>query len=499
MYHPIAGVTSIRILFIYSLDDVPSWQTPVRSHEFIQFGISYIAAILDAHGHKTDVLVLGSNTAWQRNQLLIDNAVRTFDPFLICFTSVASQYAFIRNVARHVRDRWSDKFLLIGGPHPSLNPESVICDTFDAVCIGEGEFPTLELADKLAAGSRPENIQNLWLRQSDGTVERNSTRAFHMDLDSLPFPNRRMWRRWIRVSGEQRLAVLAGRGCPFQCTYCSNHALQKLASGRYVRMRSPSGITAELEELRKEYPEFSDIYFEAESIALDVKWLREFCRSLEDFNATNKKKLSFGANFRVCPQSVDEEVFLAMSSAGFQFINIGLESGSERVRRDTLNRHYSNDEFLKAVAMARKYKLKVNIFNMIGVPGETLEDHMETVRLNRLCQPEKHLTSIFFPYPGTAIYDKCRQQGLLSQSVDCTLERRRAVLDLPGFSRRDIQNAYLWFDYRIYRGYRSRLGLLFKVFSAVIWNNAYLACFARLAAATLRRIKIFSRRKTSNA
>lgn len=101
--------------------------------------------------------------------------------------------------------------------------------------------------------------------------------------------------------------------------------------------------------------------------------------------------------------------------ANFRFVNIGVESGSERVRREILRRNYSNNDVINFVKLARKHDLQVAFFNLIGIPGETLADFKETIEINRKCKPEWVLPSIFFPYPGSDLYFSCKKQGLLEK------------------------------------------------------------------------------------
>ena len=174
---------------------------------------------------------------------------------------------------------------------------------------------------------------------------------------------------------------------------------------------------------------------------------------------------------------INEETFSALEQAGIRTLEIGLESGSERIRRDILGRNYTNEEFLRSVALARAHGMKINIYNMIGIPGETVEDHMETVHVNRLCCPERSHTSIFFPYPGTDLFRRCVEQGLLKTSLYDGLERRRAVLELPGFTKREIQRAYDWFEYRIYKGHKPFLFRLRKVIRCKVDSHFLLHYF----------------------
>jgi len=460
----------MKVMFIYSLEDIQSAQAPLRSWSTIQFGISYISSVLKAHGHQTQLLVLGSNQ-WKESIKIVRTSIEKFAPRLVCFTAVYSQYAFIEKISRFIKSHWPDRFLLIGGVHATLNPQEVIDGPFDALCIGEGEYPALELCRQLENLYVPKAIANLWIKSPDGSIEKNKPRDFLQDIDTLPFPDRQMWKPWMKEQIGNELAVLLGRGCPYNCTYCSNHALRKITQGKYVRMRSPENILQEVAFLHKNYLNNKEIFFEVESIALDKTWMLELCSQLAYFNSTIHHALSYGCNFRISPQSVDEDLFTAMKKANFHKINIGLESGSERIRREVLKRNYSNDDFLNVVSLARKYGLKIYVFNMIGLPGESLNDHKETVLLNRRCQPEGHFTGIFFPYPGTQLYNTCIQQRLIQGNPRTQMERKQPIIELPNFSKTQIRNAYTWFNYHVYRRNRPLWRILIQVIAVKIQSN----------------------------
>ena len=459
----------MKIMFIYSLDDIQSTLKPLWSWSTIQFGISYISSVLKAHGHQTSLVVLGNNK-FKDGTKLVKAQINEFVPDIICFTAVFSQYSFIEKIARYIKSEWPDKFLIIGGVHATLNPEEAMNGPFDALCIGEGEYPTLELCGQLEEKHFPHGIANLWIKSPSGEIERNAPRDFVQNLDILPFPDRDMWKPWINEQNDAELAVLLGRGCPYDCTYCSNHALRKAAGGKYVRMRSPENILKELSFLHENYPNLR-IYFEVESFALDKSWALELCRQIKAFNATINNTISYGSNFRISRQSLDENLFIAFEQANFHRINIGLESGSERIRREVLKRDYSNNDFVNAVAMARRHGLKVYVFNMIGIPGESWSDHMETVLLNRQCQPDVLMNSIFFPYPGTELYRVCVEQGLISGMVDTQKERMEANIELPNFTKAQIQRAYTWFNYRVYKGHQPLWRILIQVISVKLKSN----------------------------
>jgi radical SAM superfamily enzyme YgiQ (UPF0313 family) len=463
----------MRILFISSLDDILSPDKPLRNQDQIQFGISYISAVLKKAGHKTS-LAICSEISGKKNEDILQSRIEEFRPEIIAFTSVATEYDFILNLAGLIKNKWRDIYLIIGGPHASLNPESVSFDNiFDAVCVGEGEYPLLELADMLGSGIKPKEIRNFWFNDN-GSVQRNPARNFIENLDGLPFPDREMWQEWIEEQPGSRLTILLGRGCPFDCTYCCNHALRKIADGKYYRLRSADSIVDELKYLAGKFPKNNEVYMEVETIGIDMKWSIELCEKIREFNLTLDRSLTYGINLRITPNQKLEELFAALQRANFRFINIGLESGSDRVRKEVLKRYYSNDDVLNAVEIARKYGIKVAFFNMIGLPGETYQEFLETVDMNRRCLPDWHYTSIFFPYPGTELHTLCEKMGLLSKKLSNKQERSQAVLDLPGFSRQQIQASYVWFDYLVYKGRRPLGKILYEVAIKKLRSHYYL-------------------------
>jgi radical SAM superfamily enzyme YgiQ (UPF0313 family) len=383
-------------------------------------------------------------------------------------------------IAKYVKGRHPDIYLLIGGPHASLNPTRVLLDDFDALCVGEGEYPVLETALQLENGVRPSGIPNLWIKHAS-EVEENPPRPFLQDLDSLPFPDREMWQEWIDERPESRISVLLGRGCPYQCAYCCNHAFMRLASGTYVRLRSPDNIVEEVKEVAAKFPTKKKFHLEVETIGLNKEWALELFSKLERLNETLSEPLAFGANLRITPNRDQESLFVAFQKCNFKYVDIGLESGSERVRREILRRNYSNEDVIRAVGMARKYGLKVGLYNMIGIPGETIADFRETVRVNRICLPDYHYTSIFFPYPGTDLYSFCREQGILNKPLETDMERMRAVLELPGFPKSMIQKSQIWFDYYVFKGrkplYKILIGAIALEF---LWRSGLMYFYKRL-------------------
>ena len=447
----------MNVLFIYSLYNIGSSVKPLGSPELIQFGISYISSYLKKHGHNTELIVL-SRLSGSKNKKIIHECMEKFKPDIIAFSPITTEFDFVRSIAKYIKVKFPGIYLLIGGFHTSINPEGVLED-FDALCIGEGESPTLELLKQLEEDKIPSGIPNLWIKNK-GNIEKNPTRPFLQDLDKLPFPDREIWQKWIKAGPGARHSVLLGRGCPFNCTYCCNHVLKKVATGQYTRYRSPENIVQEIKEITGKYPINNEIYLEVESIGVDKEWTMMLCKRLSEFNESLKQPFSFGVNLRITPNLDINNIFPALKKANFKFVNIGLESGSEKIRSEVLNRHYSNDDIINAVRLAKENGLQVAFLNMVGLPGETEKDFMETIEMNRKCLPDWTGSSIFYPSPGTSLHALCKQQGLIKGRLSTEMERSRPVMDLPGFSRKQIEKHYVWFEYNVYRGHKSLIQLL---------------------------------------
>ena len=146
--------------------------------------------------------------------------------------------------------------------------------------------PTRELAAQIATGVEPiSGIPNLWIRnRADGTIEKNPGLPFLQELDTVPFIDRTMWNKWI-LDPDAGVSILVGRGCPYKCTYCSNHAMNRLASGKFVRYRSPENLIGEIEYVREHYSNTDHIYLEVETITANLKKTFELFAALADYNS----------------------------------------------------------------------------------------------------------------------------------------------------------------------------------------------------------------------
>lgn len=439
---------------IYTVsEDYVSAEKPLLYFSKVPFGLAYIVTSLQKAGHQPEILVFTPETDCES---LLNTYIRTARPQLFCCTSVSSEFPFICQIAKLIRQIDPAIPILLGGYHASLNPEQVIQETcFDAVCIGEGEYAAVEYAAQLAARhSNPSQIQNLWIKQREhDSIEKNPCAPFIQDLDVLPFIDRTMWEPWVAETDSSH-SVLVGRGCPNACTYCANSALKKITSGTYFRFRSPANIIQELQQLVQDYPAADKISLVADNLSLQLQYTHALCDQLEQFNSKLQRPLQYGICIQPRKALIEDEIFLKkLKAARVQFVMIGLESGSARVRDDILHRpKYANEDMIAFCRLARQFGIAVNLYVMIGIPGETRADFQETIACIRQCNPQHAFPMIFYPFPGTALYEYLEKQRMLSpQMVNHNLIKKKAYFDLPGFSKKQIQREYFLFYYHIFK------------------------------------------------
>jgi len=473
----------LSIACVYSIESYVTIEKPVRDGASIPFGIATIASVLKSAGHEVELLVFTPDTPILET---LRPFLERFRPRLFCLNAVSTQFPLIRTISEVIKKLDPTTYVILGGAHASLMPEEAIaCPSIDAICIGEGDRAIVDLAAQILEGHQPANIPNLWLKKPGANIiEKNSPAPFFSNLDSLPFIDRELWRPWMQEPNRDP-AVLVGRGCPFRCTYCSNHILGKLASGAYVRFRSPSNIIKEIEQITQD-SQINNVYLEVETIGVKIEYALQLCQALYEFNDKRNTAIKFKINLAVTHKLVQDtklmtSLFDAFKRANIVTINIGLESGSEMIRNDILRRpRYSNEDILNFCTFAKKYNINIIMFVMMGLPDESIANFQETLQLVILCEPHNIWLSIYYPYPGTDLYNFAKQKKLfLENNITNVLERRRPYLDLPNFSRRRIMWEYIFFRFRVYKGKRSlKQRLLYAIRAAMEMNgkleNSYL-------------------------
>ncbi len=350
---------------------------------------------------------------------IFEKYIRDYKPNIVAFSLVSSIFGLYRKIYDKIRN-WGSFKIVLGGWEPSLNPERCI-NYCDILCIGEGENVLLELVDKMYNGQEIDDIDNLWIRK-DNRIVQNNTRSLIDSLNDLPNPifdnNLGAYIENDEIVYEDpymsntRYGIITGRGCPYRCTYCSNNYMAKNIYPKKwskTRQRSVDHVMAELISVKERLPKIERINFYDEVFSPNKAWLKEFT---ERYKA--EIDLPFYCMFY--PGTCDDETAKLLTGARLAGVWIGVQSGSERVRKDIFKRYYTNKTVLKQAETFYKYGVSVRYDFIFDNPFETFEESLESINLmGEFPQPfSLNLFSLKY-FPKTEITSMALAEGLISE------------------------------------------------------------------------------------
>ena len=422
----------MRILFIKSI---------INSAYFsFDLGIASLSAVLKENHHEVDLFIVRN---WD-NLPLLQHHIQATAPDILAFSTYASGFQTTVRICSYLKKRFPKLIQIMGGVHLVLNPEDINkSPDIDAVCVGEGEQALIEFINSLSNKDKDWHYtKGFWTRKNNKIIK-NPTVPFIKDVENLPFPDRTIFSDQAMLNGsfngKQCLDFLFTRGCPFSCTYCSNHALRKIyGSVGYVRRMSPkrafAWVSHDIARYRCECIVIHDDIF-----TLDQQWVNEF------LNYYKNIKIPFVCNLRI--GTFNKNLLRKLKNAGCISVFVGIESGDERFRAEVLNRHMTNDSIIQAFSWAKDLGLDRVAFLILGMPGETPNKWINTLKLVGLISPVQAFLGIFYPYPGTLMHERAAKMGFLRfKQPRGFVERVDSILTMPLFPRKDILYYYNNFD-----------------------------------------------------
>lgn len=398
-------------------------------HPYPPLGLAYLAAYLERHGLEVrilDAFVEG----WEIEEPVrqdrirvglpfeeVERRVRDFGPDLVGVAStftVQSRnahriYELVKRVGREI-------VTVAGGNHATATAEETLLDrNLDFVVLGEGEVALYEIIQAIQSGGDLHAVRAIGFRDGQSVVV-SRERNFVENLDVLPFPARHLlpMERYFRIGishggylrGARYTPLLTSRGCPARCTFCT----VSIVSGRRYRYRSPTNVVDELEQLVRDY-EIEEILFEDDNLTLNVKR----AEALFDRMIEAKLDLIWNTPNGVAAFALTPSLMEKMKGAGCYRINLAIESGNEEVLKNIIKKPLKLERVPPLVQHARKIGLEVGAFLVAGMPGETLEQIRDSFRFVKRLRIFTPHVSIATPYPGTEMYQICKERGYLPQ------------------------------------------------------------------------------------
>jgi len=410
---------------------------------------------------------------------------RDYD-FAVIFTSTPG----FRNdvlLAERMKDSHPHLKIAFVGPPVSVLPEESLkaSSAIDFVARREFDYTVTEFA----SGKKLEEILGVSYRRN-GQVVHNADRPLLTDLDSLPFAvdiyqrDLDITRYNVPFLRHPFVAFYTSRGCPAFCTYCLWP--QTFGSHKW-RTRSSQNVVAELKRAFELFPQVREIFFDDDTFAWGKTRTLDLCRHMQ------KLKFTWSCTCRV---HADFEMLKAMKEAGCRLLIVGFESGDPTILKN-IKKGTTVKQAHTFMRNCRQLGIHVHGDFIIGLPGETPETIMRTIRFAEELDCETIQVSIAHPYPGTAFDAYVRSRGYLTDDdMADELGHQLPNLHYPGLSRQEIVEAVEYF----YGRYYFRPQIIFRILRRALFDhNERVRLFheAREYLQLRARRRKFSRAKTA--
>lgn len=371
----------------------------LRAAEPLAYGLMTLAGALRRSGHEVR-MVYGRSGA----DVAAHPDVRAADA--VGLSATTGLHRTYLAWARALRAAWPEKGIFLGGPHATFFPRSIEQAPLDGVCLGEGEESFPEALDLWRRGF-PEVPHGFWIRRDHGRgpVVRGPRRPPVRDIDGLAPAAYELFYDDPQYGKLPSRVFLATRGCPYRCTYCFNRRLNEWyrGAGPLVRVRDPEAVTDEILAVHRRWP-MRIVWFLDANLVADRRWL-------EAFGPIYRRRVGLPFFCKLRAERATERVVRTLVSAGCVSVGIGIECGTEQLRREVLGRAASDADILAGCRRLKAEGIRVMAFNMLGIPGETIDDALRTLALNVACGVDHAGATILQPYPGTALAEWAVEHG----------------------------------------------------------------------------------------
>lgn len=377
-------------------------------------GLAYVAEALNNAG--IEVNVIDMNLQYSDNDLR--ERIINIKPDLIGITVMTFNHRNVYRLINRIKSEFPRIKIMAGGPHISTLREKVLkdCDGLDYGIILEGDINSVELCN----GKAFDNIQGLIYR-NNGKILVNGYNNFIQDLDSLTFPKYQQF-ELDRYPAKQ-IGIITSRGCPYNCIYCPVIA----AIGKKFRMRNAYNVVGEIEYwYNKGYRE---IYILDDNFTLSRKRVEEICALLKDINM---KGINLHCPNGVRADKVDRGLLEQMKDVGFNMLAFGVESANDNILNN-IKKGENIATIEKAIKDACELGFDVDLFFLIGSPGETIEDVNRSFDLALRYPVRSAKFYNIIPFPTTELYEWLVNKHYLLKPIDEILENASHYINEPCF------------------------------------------------------------------
>jgi len=355
-------------------------------------GVAYLAAILE----KSHIVKIIDANALRLSVCEIVDQLRIFRPDALLFSLVTTNFRvsldWIKIITRQI-----DVPVIVGGPQPTAYPvETLASEEIDFCVVGEGWETLPELVDCLGHNGSCENVKGVAFKK-DREVMLTEKRQSKLSIDDIAFPARHLLpnEKYTTILSKRFpiTAMMSSWGCPFHCTYCgSNHR---------VVLRDPVKVVDEMQECSVRY-KIKEIMFYDEIFSLDKERATIICHEIM------RRGLDVTWSIRIRPDLVDEGLIKLFAKAGCIRINYGIESADPKILK-MAKRDVSLSSIVDAVLWAKREKIDVLGFFILGLPGESRQSILKTIELAKQLPFDYVQIAKLVPMPETELYEKLKE------------------------------------------------------------------------------------------
>ncbi|MBU4331851.1 B12-binding domain-containing radical SAM protein [Patescibacteria group bacterium] len=373
-------------------------------------GLAWIAGVLRGEGFNVSIID-AVHEELSVNQII--ERLKKEGPDLVGL-SIGTQNRFLSfETATEIKKNFPEIKIIAGGPHVTLAADDTLKNikAIDIIIRGEAEKSFLNLVKILEAGGELKSVRGISFRDDVGEVVHNKSAEFVEDLDSLPLPARDLlppieeYGQTIPLTNRSCTTVITSRGCPYNCVFCST-ARQW---GHKIRYRSAKNVVDEIEYLLDNY-KLDGVGFFDDVFTMDRQRVLDICDEILKRNL----KVSWWCEARA--NTVDFKMLKKMKEAGCEYISMAIESGSDKILKN-IKKVITVEQGIAAAKMIKEAGIKLKVFFIHGLPGETYEDIKKTVYLSRYLYynigVEETTQSLAVIYPGTQLEIMAKEMGTL--------------------------------------------------------------------------------------
>jgi magnesium-protoporphyrin IX monomethyl ester (oxidative) cyclase len=407
----------MRILLINPPDGLEAFLGKGKNFvpTFEPLGLLYISAVCKQYGHAVSVI---DAFAEKLSIEQIKNAISKMRPDIIGFTSFISNGNVIYELGRWIKKEYPRITVIFGNIHASVYAEPYITNgCCDIVVHGEGEYTFLRILEVLDKGKGDFfDIPSISYHHN-GKVITTSGPSVIEDLSALPLPDRDAVRQQLynipHLSNLPYFAkknsiakhMFTSRGCIYSCLFCVVH------NKRGQRCNSIGKVADEIEILVNGKYSADYIFIMDAIFTSNKKRVMDICKEIKKRNIKFKWGCEGHINF------IDKELVEEMESAGCHDIAFGIESGVQRIL-DGVQKGTKIERIEKAINIVKKNtKILVSGLFILGLPGETYKDSLETIAFAKKLPLDMAQFSILVPYPGSPIFYELKNKGEIDTGV----------------------------------------------------------------------------------